>query len=245
MSSLVGTLAELAAAAPSQKAFREAALDCIAGEVVYDGAVFHALSPRVPFATAVVRGLEREAIEASMKHWDRWAVELGRFREIGIRNRGVATDRQALPARGPTRALFERAFGAGRRARAAAFVHLIARERILSAMILVRFRDRPFSDADVSALREAAPVLALADGLHRELDHGERASVPTAIRCRDQRLTDRQREIVELMAMGHTNAAIARALGRSPHTVRNQLADVMRRLGAANRADVVRLAVLR
>jgi DNA-binding CsgD family transcriptional regulator len=47
------------------------------------------------------------------------------------------------------------------------------------------------------------------------------------------------------VALGHTNDAIARALGLSPNTLRNHLAEVFRRLGAANRADVVRLSVLR
>ncbi|MBC7171090.1 MAG: DNA-binding response regulator, partial [Polyangiaceae bacterium] len=40
-------------------------------------------------------------------------------------------------------------------------------------------------------------------------------------------------------------ASIGRALGISEHTVRNLLVQVRARLGAANRAEIVRLAVLR
>jgi DNA-binding CsgD family transcriptional regulator len=67
----------------------------------------------------------------------------------------------------------------------------------------------------------------------------------TQLRCFDQRLTPRQRDIVERVALGHTNDQIGEALGLSPNTVRNLLTETRRRLGAANRAELVRLAVLR
>jgi DNA-binding CsgD family transcriptional regulator len=241
----MGKLSRLAATASDNRSFREGAIDLIAERVAFDAAVFHALSPRVSFDTAAVRGVDRASIAASMRHWDQWAVELGRFRDVGIQNGGVATDRDALPARGRARTLFERAFGGSKRARAAAFVHLIVRERIVSALILVRWRDLPFSVDDVRYLRSIAPLLSIADALHQHLDQAERATMPRVLRCHDQRLTPHQRELVEHVALGHTNAAIATSLGRSANTVRNTLAEVMRRLGAANRADVVRLAVLR
>jgi DNA-binding CsgD family transcriptional regulator len=238
-------LSRSAAEAPSGRAFREAAIEKVGARVAFDAAVFHALSPRVPFETAAVRGIDPIEIAASMRHWDRWAVELGRFRDVALQNDGVATDREALPARGRARSLFEQAFGSKKRARAAAFVHLIVRERIVSALILVRWRDVPFSEEDQRYLRALAPLLSVADALHQHLDEAERATVPRVLRCHDQRLTPHQREIVEHVALGHTNAAIATSLGRSVNTVRNTLAEVMRRLGAANRAEVVRLAVLR
>jgi DNA-binding CsgD family transcriptional regulator len=46
------------------------------------------------------------------------------------------------------------------------------------------------------------------------------------------------------VALGRTNRQIAEMLRISPNTVRNTLANVCERLGAGNRADVVRLAVL-
>lgn len=238
-------LSRLAAEAASGRAFREAAIDHVARRVAFDAAVFHAFSPRVSIETAALRGIDPAAIAASMRHWDRWAVELGRFRDVGIRNGGVATDRDAFPATGRARSQFERSLGGTKRARAAALVHLIVRERIVSALILVRWRDLPFDAGDVRYLRSIAPLLSVADALHQHLDQAERASVPRVLRCHDQRLTPHQRELVEHVALGHTNAAIASSLGRSVNTVRNTLAEVMRRLDAANRADVVRLAVLR
>lgn len=238
-------IATLGAEADSATAFRERAVDHVRASVPFDAALFHALSPRVPLSTAACRGLDLDELALSMSKWDQWAVELGRFRDLAVPNGGVVTDREALPASGPSRRVFEHAFGGKKRARAAAFVHLIVRGRIVSALVLVRFRDAPFDAAEVAWLRVAAPALAVADTLHQLLDRAQRASVPAELRCRDERLSPAQREIAEHVALGHTNAQIGEALGKSPNTIRNQLADVMKRLGASNRADVVRLAVLR
>jgi DNA-binding CsgD family transcriptional regulator len=122
--------------------------------------------------------------------------------------------------------------------------HLVLDEQIVSAVFLVRRRDPPFSTSEREAMQPLVPVLAVCDGLH--LGRG-RASIPgmaTGVRCLDERLTERQRQVVEYVALGRTNAEIGQALGVSPHTVRNLLVKVRARLGAANRAEVVRLAVL-
>lgn len=52
-------------------------------------------------------------------------------------------------------------------------------------------------------------------------------------------LTPRQQAILALLAEGRSNKAIARALGLSPHTVRNHLSALFRLLGARNRAEAV------
>ena len=238
-------ISALAAEAPSIRAFREATVDLLVAHVAFDAAIFHALSPRVPLATAAIRGIQMEELAKSMVKWDAWAVEFGRFRDLAITQGGVVTDREALPIRGRSRALFERAFGAGKRARAVVFVHLIVRSRIVSGLVLVRYRSEPFSVADLHFLRAIAGVVAVGDALHQGLDGAAQASLPLRLVCVDGRLTEGEREIVEHVALGHTNLDIAVALGKSPNTIRNQLAVVMRKLTASNRADVVRLAVLR
>lgn len=238
-------IAELGTKTESGSAFREAVIDRVAASVPYDAALLHALSPRVPLSTGALRGLDAAELERSMSSWDDFAVELGRFRDLALQSGGVVTDRQALPPKGPQRKLFEGAFGGRKKAKAAAFVHLVVRGRIVAALVLVRFKDVPFTDAEVAWLRTVAPTLAVADTYHQVLDRAQRASVATELKCADSRLSQAHRDIVERVALGHTNAQIAEAIGKSPNTVRNQLAEVMRRIGASNRADVVRLAVLR
>jgi DNA-binding NarL/FixJ family response regulator len=55
-------------------------------------------------------------------------------------------------------------------------------------------------------------------------------------------LTDREREILRLVAKGLTNPAIADRLVLSPKTVRNHVSNVMTKIGAADRAAAVALA---
>jgi len=56
-------------------------------------------------------------------------------------------------------------------------------------------------------------------------------------------LTEREREVLVLMARGHTNPEVAAALNVSPKTVDFHRANLMQKLGLQTRADVVRFAV--
>ena len=55
-------------------------------------------------------------------------------------------------------------------------------------------------------------------------------------------LTDREREVLDLVAHGLGNAAIAARLFLSEKTVRNRVSDVLTKLHAASRAEAVALA---
>jgi DNA-binding CsgD family transcriptional regulator len=58
------------------------------------------------------------------------------------------------------------------------------------------------------------------------------------------RLTPRELEVVEYVALGLRNSDIALACGSSPNTVRNQLTRVFQKLSVASRSELTRLAVL-
>jgi DNA-binding CsgD family transcriptional regulator len=58
-------------------------------------------------------------------------------------------------------------------------------------------------------------------------------------------LTKRETQVLELMAEGLPNKAIADALGISDQTVKFHVASTLAKLGAANRTDAVRRAVRR
>jgi NarL family two-component system response regulator LiaR len=56
-------------------------------------------------------------------------------------------------------------------------------------------------------------------------------------------LSDRQREVLSLIAKGHSNQEIAERLFLSPSTVRYHVSEILVKLGAANRAAASALAV--
>jgi two-component system response regulator NreC len=58
-----------------------------------------------------------------------------------------------------------------------------------------------------------------------------------------QVLTEREREILQLVAEGHTNAAIAQKLSISLRTVETHRANLMRKLDIHSPADLVRYAI--
>jgi DNA-binding NarL/FixJ family response regulator len=57
-------------------------------------------------------------------------------------------------------------------------------------------------------------------------------------------ISERQREVLSLMAAGATNREIALKLCLSPHTVKGHTSDLYRRLSVRNRAEAVRRAEL-
>jgi DNA-binding CsgD family transcriptional regulator len=242
---LIAAVAAAAAGAAGSREFRARALELIAPHVPYDAAIYHALSPRVPLDTGVLLGVDPARVQASMAHWDRLAVELEALRSHALAHGGVAGDRDAFPLRSRARKRFDAGVTMPLGMRSLAIAHLALHERIFAAVLLLRRRAQPFSAAELERLRALVPVLSLADAAHLARSAETTASVPTRLRCVDQRLTARQREIVEHVALGHTNAQTASALGLSANTLRNHLVAIFRRLGASNRADVVRLAVLR
>ena len=56
------------------------------------------------------------------------------------------------------------------------------------------------------------------------------------------RLTEREREVLELVARGYQNARVAHHLGLSEKTVRNHISAILAKLPASTRAEAVALA---
>jgi DNA-binding NarL/FixJ family response regulator len=71
------------------------------------------------------------------------------------------------------------------------------------------------------------------------LESGRRNTAPSTT----DRLTSREREIVQLLAEGNSNKAIARRLDLSVKTVETHRAAIMRKLDLHSLADLVRYAI--
>ena len=76
---------------------------------------------------------------------------------------------------------------------------------------------------------------SVVERINRHLATGGRASVPSPF----PELTQREREILELMAQGHSNAYIADHFVLSLKTVRNHVSAVLAKLGVSTRVEAV------
>src|SRR5690554_1353839 len=65
----------------------------------------------------------------------------------------------------------------------------------------------------------------------------------TNFNCQPIHLSEREQEIITLIAEGHTNTAIAEQLFLSPHTVNTHRKNIMQKLGIKNTASIVVYAV--
>jgi len=74
-------------------------------------------------------------------------------------------------------------------------------------------------------------VAARLDSLHRSLT--------------DNKLTQREVEVLRLIALGHTSVEIARKLHLSPRTIETHRAHIHKKLGLATRAELVRYCLRR
>ncbi|NMO91336.1 response regulator transcription factor [Actinomycetospora sp. TBRC 11914] len=89
----------------------------------------------------------------------------------------------------------------------------------------------------VGLLVKDASGVALGDAIREVARRGSyRGGVPSAA---DAPLTPREYDVLRLVATGHTNGEIGEALRLSPNTVKTYLHQVMRKLEARNRAQVI------
>ena len=70
------------------------------------------------------------------------------------------------------------------------------------------------------------------------------AEVDAARRAANDPLSDREREVLRLLALGHTNQEIAKMLFISVRTAETHRAHIMQKLGLETRAELVRYALV-
>jgi len=108
-----------------------------------------------------------------------------------------------------------------------------------------RIRDRAHAALEVVG---EADTLGDARAISGAIDAFLIAHTPSGPRDDDsilEALTDREMQVLELLAEGLPNKAIASRLGISAETVKFHVASIAGKLGAHNRTEAVRLAVRR
>jgi DNA-binding CsgD family transcriptional regulator len=222
-------------AVPAQPASTGAVLDWVAREAAWlDGQPDHAASPaRLP-AQPLVEGLRR--ITA------RWAAY-----DAGVADPQSPDGGQLDPVRQTLAAWSDLGAPTDRFARAAAAWHDLARREEIRCLLAQGLLE---GDADL-----AVPALLAAERLAEEagfvvlLGRTRRALRRHSIR-RDTRgrragdeLTDREREVLRLVAHGEPTRRIAGQLGISRETVETHIRSGMRKLGARTRTEAAALAL--
>jgi FixJ family two-component response regulator len=86
-------------------------------------------------------------------------------------------------------------------------------------------------------------TLAIGERALNKIPRVERDTPQKATQNRMAKLTAREREVLQLLADGLANKAIARQLSISPRTVENHRAQIMRKTSSRSFADLVRLAL--
>ena len=95
-----------------------------------------------------------------------------------------------------------------------------------------------------AADQELAPAIRAAARGKRYVSPRVASSLETLQRTRtDERLTPRETEVLELIALGHTNVEIAHKLALSPRTIETHRAHIHSKLALQTRADLVRYAL--
>lgn len=105
--------------------------------------------------------------------------------------------------------------------------------------ILLTLPDRPGRTVRLVAFRDSGPRFSERDRAVLTLlrPHVYAAYLQLARRRNGEpNLTDRQWQLLQLVALGHTNARIARQLGVSEGTVRKHMENIHARLGVSSRA---------
>ncbi len=107
-------------------------------------------------------------------------------------------------------------------------------------------KDEPI-ERIVGAVREAhtgnAPLSApVATTIVQHFTHSRRRTADARAKREAAGLTDRECEVLTLLAQGHTDASAADALFLSAHTVQSHTKSLYRKLGVHSRAEAVRAA---
>lgn len=79
--------------------------------------------------------------------------------------------------------------------------------------------------------------------LHRASDIRRRRNAASATENRLRTLTDREREVLELLVQGHANKSIAAQLEISTRTVEHHRANIMEKMGARSLSQLLKMAL--
>ena len=224
-----GDVVALAQACADAGAFERALLPLLERSVGFDVAFFETKAAGRP---PTVFGAAPAPLAPTAEQGARYEAELAPVKRAALARRGVAVDSEVLGLAAMRARSYYREQMAPVGGRHSLLAYASLRGREVAGFILGRTGGR-FANRDVAGLEELLPSIALAAASF---------AGPVTPRGIAVDLSPRERDVLDYLCLGYTNAEIARACGTSPNTVRNQLAIVFRKIGATTRAEAVGLA---
>lgn len=215
----------------SRAEYEAARLEWLERAVGFEASYFGAASPQ-QLVTPVVSGVDTRRVESCEARADRYWQDRARLHRAALDSGGVVADHDALSAQTRDRMPFYREVVAGHGIRATAVALLRLRGHVSGCIFLGRTARGARFGGELGLLRRALPVLALANAVHAKVE-----LTPTAA-PEASRLTPREREVLQLLCRGWTNAQIAAQLGSSPRTVKNQVSAILDKTHSVNRTQL-------
>jgi DNA-binding CsgD family transcriptional regulator len=185
----------------------------------------------------VTFGFDEPIRRACADRWPIFARELDVFARDALAHRGAGIDLVFFGSSELAKKTYYRDIMQPLRGRSTLIGYLSRRGQVEAKLALGRKQGTPdFTDAELTTLEALLPTLTLCE-------FAVRPSRPESSDLALATLTPREREVMDYLTLGYTNAEIALACGTSPATVRNQLSSVFHKLGASTRAEAVALAL--
>jgi DNA-binding CsgD family transcriptional regulator len=227
-----GLILELACAAKDRGSFQRQVLGVLDDAIGFTGAFFMGYGPTAgvgaPASPDLVTAGVGSGYAAKMAcRSPCYEREIAPLKDYALAHGGVAVDTQVLGAAATRTCYYDelvRPAGGGH----SLLCYLDLRGAPRGLLMLGRESRNPFRRRDLDRLRAMRGALALA------ISSFAQSSIAEGLA-----LTTREREIGDLLLLGHTNRDIALALGTSPNTVRNQLAALFRKAEVSTRAELV------
>lgn len=224
---MAGAIIDAAHQAPTLRAWQRLVFEIVA-PVGFDVALFES---KAPASRTYSESFDRRVIEAA--RWDVYEPELLPLARAAQGSGGVAVDSAVLGVE-RERCAYHRELVRPHRGSHSLIAYLGVARASAGGLMLGR-AGSAFRSAELACVRSLVPSLSvgLAAQLATARAKGVARSAATPL------LTHRERQVLDQLCRGLTNPEIARSLGSSPNTVRNQVASLFAKLGATTRSELV------
>lgn len=233
---LVDELLELTTTCRSRQEYEAARLACLERAFGFDALYVGAAAPENAPEAPSVSGVDGGVVADCEAQADRYWQDRLRLNAAAAKVGGAVCDHDAFTLAERDRMPFYREVVARHGISATGISVLRLHGAATGCLYLGRTGPGARFGDELERLKPALPVLALGKKLY------ELPLRSTSAELFLPPLTEREQDVLWHLTRGATNAQIARRLGTSPSTVKNQVSSILSKAGVENRTELVYLA---